>query len=882
MKKTAVIVSALLLAAAALLVLPYGFYQTVDAGIPGFARIYDFLHGYSAGEKGFISVGVQDSDGIVITSENPVRVKRGEKAGFTFELRPGCILRSLSDGFYVSGNRIVLDCARYPVTCVADSGPIRNCSVDVLAVDMNGNGIGEIAGCNFTECTGVFTEGTSLSVIAGENSDYIFAGYSENMPLSLGGQVFSNEKSSSITVSDNVRIFANYRKSRVTVSFAANDALAQVPESLTLKSGAAYSIYVKAREGYKITGVSAGTFENGLFSLSDVIADTEVVFSAKKLAVFSVNALSADPSKGSVTVRNGVSSAYEDSKITLMSVPAEGNSFVGYSRGLPIRDGGVILSKSAQYTFELRDDTVIYANFGKTGVEEIFFEDPAAHYAAPADKWLLFYHPNGGINTETGTGVYRTESFSREFYHCPNTPWGSGGFTRDGYSLIGYNTKPDGSGKYYGLGWNVVMPESGTVNLYCVWAKNSDIADFRYKVEENRAIITAYTGKDGFLVIPDSIGSFAVEALASGFLVNNKTVESLYIPASVKTLESKAVVSCDRLKSVYFSDTAVSVGNEWYSKCAEFSTVYMLAQRPPSHTKSYSASCAVKFERIQTVKGPKMIIIGGSNVLEGVITPQLQDKLKKAGYDYTVINLGINAADCILFYLEFVSHFVDDKDIIVHCPETHEIGQFGSNEIITTHWSYFEGAYEVLSYVDIRNYANIFGSFGYANSGRNEEHTYEDYATNGYRVNTYGDFSYPRPQTYEKYMYIIEKSEADGYGDYGYETAIAFLGNTVNVGRLNRAYDMCAEKGCTMLLSFGVLYDKISSPDTQNENSLLQKKYMQTVDERLHILRISVPHDYLFSSEYIYDSPFHLNDKGAPIRTDRLGDDIIGYFRNLR
>ena len=63
-------------------------------------------------------------------------------------------------------------------------------------------------------------------------------------------------------------------------------------------------------------------------------------------------------------------------------------------------------------------------------------------------------------------------------------PWGSmlllsdgTGFTREGYTLVGWSTQPDGSGETYALGEADWMLPEGETTLYAVWQKNDSGTD---------------------------------------------------------------------------------------------------------------------------------------------------------------------------------------------------------------------------------------------------------------------------------------------------------------------------------------------------------------------------------------------------------------------
>lgn len=128
------------------------------------------------------------------------------------------------------------------------------------------------------------------------------------------------------------------------------------------------------------------------------------------------------------------------------------------------------------YIYKATDNAAVYLNYRD---------------ASAVGSFVLRYHTNGG--TVGGKNEVLTEKQSREFYLCPNARMNDGTIARRGYALVGYNTKADGSGTFYGCGWNIVMPESGEVDLYAVWLPETEAKYFKYTVSGNTATVTSCT-----------------------------------------------------------------------------------------------------------------------------------------------------------------------------------------------------------------------------------------------------------------------------------------------------------------------------------------------------------------------------------------------------
>lgn len=105
-------------------------------------------------------------------------------------------------------------------------------------------------------------------------------------------------------------------------------------------------------------------------------------------------------------------------------------------------------SNEAEYTFTASKDITVYANYSVS----------------------VIYNANGG--TAKDGGELYTQKYSVVMYKCPNTLPDKGYFVRDGYTLVEYNTKADGSGTAVGLGSRIATDGESSMELYCIWKNN--------------------------------------------------------------------------------------------------------------------------------------------------------------------------------------------------------------------------------------------------------------------------------------------------------------------------------------------------------------------------------------------------------------------------
>ena len=103
-----------------------------------------------------------------------------------------------------------------------------------------------------------------------------------------------------------------------------------------------------------------------------------------------------------------------------------------------------------------------------------------------------------------------------------------------------------------------------------------------YTVTNNQATITAYTGPGGAVVIPSSIGGYAVTGLGGAYPGlfapaawpgQNTTVTSITIPTSVTNIKDYAFTGCTRLTNVTIPDSVTNIGQNAFAGCSVITNI---------------------------------------------------------------------------------------------------------------------------------------------------------------------------------------------------------------------------------------------------------------------------------------------------------------------
>ena len=530
-----------------------------------------------------------------------------------------------------------------------------------------------------------------------------------------------------------------------------------------------------------------------------------------------------------VTLRynaNAVNVTYETKKgvgskedVTITVTPKNGFTFDGFTEADAIANGKTPVTTQTSYSFTATAATKIFVN----------------------SSFTLTYHANGG---EFKNGFNGTDTFSAVFYLNPIALQDNGSFARDGYTLIGYNTKEDGTGEYVTLGGRVNSYGKGALDLYCVWTENAPESDFT--VTEDGAI-TKYNGSAETVTIPETIGGKTVTKIATGAFLNNSSVKKIVIPKTVKSIEKNAFDSCSALETIILWDASYgksSISDSCMKNCTSFknvliNTVYTL-------NSDWTSCGAAKFDRLMWAKDKKkIIIVGGSGSLYGHDSAVIDAALYG---EYEIVNLGENANITALMYFDIIEEFITEGDIVLWCPEPGS-WTLGSSNCSSRFWNFRKADYGFMQYLDLDYYDNFFSSFA-TNCATLKSSSFKDFDKLSSNMSKYGDDLSPR------------ESKGNHY-DYNFNYNIS------EKATLTEIFGNIAAKGGKVFFSFAAMEDTDAIDDY--EISI----YEEMILEIPGVTSISDYENCLYDYKYFWDSAWHLTDEGATLRSERVAQDLL-------
>lgn len=619
----------------------------------------------------------------------------------------------------------------------------------------------------------------------------------------------------------------------VRVMLAENENLTVTGENvISVRAGEPAVFEVSIPDGMKVAELTGGAYyEDGKIIIDSVYFPVTVKSVVREYydCTYTVNATTG----GSATEAKNVT-VREDDVVTVMAQVDDGYVFAGWSEGKSLEKGGTIVCTERLYKFNIASDVKLYANF------------------ITEDSSVIKYHTNGGSTVEKSSDIY-IDIVEDDYHFYANTLPDTDYFERDGYVLYGYNTEADGSGRYFGLGWNIVTDDT-VVELYCMWAKESDASDFEYKLSNKKITITAYNGDDETIVVPAEINGREVTAIASGAF-SNATATTVILPSTLMKIEDGAFTSC-AFEKLYMPDTVTDISDDSFVKCKSFSTLCVNAATAPKYQKADHGTYAIKFERLMYAYEhdlPKLVFTSGSNGTYGIYSSQLEEGLDD---EYYIVDYSLHYQTCGMFFIDLISNFLDEDDIFLFLPEPNEF-QLGTNEWNAIMWQFFEGAYASVTYVDIRDYVGVFDTFRDFNNTR-QWMSDTDYTDCWSYIDEYGDNSWYRAGESDSFI--------GSQGTYKLET------DHINVDNINSVIDKCNATGAKTYFSFPSLNKNALAGAAKKISQ--RTNYQNYIEDNLNITVISSIEDYIFNGRYMSGTNYHLSSEGTVIRTDRLINDL--------
>lgn len=285
-------------------------------------------------------------------------------------------------------------------------------------------------------------------------------------------------------------------------------------------------------------------------------------------------------------------------------------------------------------------------------------------------------------------------------------------------------------------------------------------------------------------------------------------------------------------------------------------------QIAPQYSEGYNASLLDKAERLKSIKEPKIVLIGNSNVSFG-----FQSELIEEAFDMPVVNMGLHGGLDNAFHENMAKLNVQEGDIYIICH--HTFADDGKIDDVELAWITVENhteLWQLMNRQDITSMcmglpsymkkASVLWGLGLISKEAAKNYNAEtDACYSRDAFNEYGDVAYPR----EEGTFVFK------------EQSLPEINDTC-VNRLNELNSYLKKRGATMVVAGYPIGKGEFTPPEEDFVS-----FRQELQGRLDCQVISDYRDYFFDYDYFYNSFLHLTTEGAKLRTEQLIKDLEGY-----
>ena len=517
-------------------------------------------------------------------------------------------------------------------------------------------------------------------------------------------------------------------------------------------------------------------------------------------------------------------------------------------------DGGYRLSaEGGRIRLELLD--VRYPLRARVELTEA--EEPDGQTSVLRDYRTVTYQPNGGGGKPVAE-TYRVSVHTR-----PNTSRGPDGFAREGYTLTGWNTAPDGSGTAVGLGSRVTVPTEG-LTLYAQWQRWTQEDCFDFAAGEDGLRVIGYHGEEDTVVVPGTAAGRPVTAIAAGAFAGC-AARRVVLPPNLAVVDEGAFAGA-ALEELTLFDSIETISDAAFADCARLRTVHInAAEDPYGYQYRRESLYADKVDMLINARGTqKLVFYGGCSMWYNLIG----NEAVHAFPEYTVINMGLNGTVNSLIQMEILGEFLEEGDILFHAPELSSAQQLlldtGMHSGDDKLWCGLEYNYDLLALADLREIEGVFDSFaGYLQKkqpGGSYADEYRDASGNVIMDGT-GSISLLRIQAQPRLAETDEVTLDPACLEGG-------------LPALARIYGEYGAKGVRVYFSYACM-DRDALPRSQRDNGPeMERRLRELIGGMDGPAVISLLEDYFYGTRDFYDTHYHLLTPQAYGNTEKWLRDL--------
>lgn len=299
-----------------------------------------------------------------------------------------------------------------------------------------------------------------------------------------------------------------------------------------------------------------------------------------------------------------------------------------------------------------------------------------------------------------------------------------------------------------------------------------------------------------------------------------------------------------------FKGNAIFLGKALYLFGAV--TLFCFKIVMPQYSGGYDASLIDKVERLKSIAGPKIVLIGNSNLSFGIDSERLEQ-----AFDMPVVNMGLHGSLGNVFHEEMARLNVCEGDIYIICHTSFSDENLLGDKALV--WNTIENHFELWPLLRSQDIWPMMEAYPvYLKkclelfvSGRGNGLPGGCYSRDAF--NEYGDVA-------------LERNTSE----YTFESPVpAPAINDTVIDRINELSEWLSERGATLLVAgYPIGKGELTAP----EEEFVKAK--EELTKRLSCPVISDYRDYMFDYNLFYNTDLHLTTEGAALRTQQLIEDL--------
>lgn len=274
---------------------------------------------------------------------------------------------------------------------------------------------------------------------------------------------------------------------------------------------------------------------------------------------------------------------------------------------------------------------------------------------------------------------------------------------------------------------------------------------------------------------------------------------------------------------------------------------------------NYQAAAIDKMNRLEITEGPRIILVGNSNLAFGINSEMIEEY-----FGMPVVNLGLHGALGNAFHENMIKGHISEGDIVIICHTDYSDDDALGDPGLA--WITIEKNFQIWDLIRITDIPEMIRAYpryalkclGMWFKGNGNEEQDPPYSRGAF--NEYGDIVY-KPD-------YDTNSTLEEFSDGVFPPDI----NDTCINRINELNDYILNCGGTLLVAGYPIGQGQYTADPEEFQA-----FENELRDRLNCPVISTFTDYFIPYEYFYNSKMHLTDEGTVMRTDQLIEDLENW-----